>query len=49
MVCNKCGKEIGTEGEMAYEVRIGYADENETFIPEEDVGYYCSDCLKEGV
>jgi len=55
MECSKCHKEIGTVKEgiplleppyrQAFQVRVGYVDEDGDFEPEEDVGYYCSDCL----
>ena len=55
MVCDKCKKEIGTstcppQYQQAFQVRVGsIEDDGTTFLPDEDVGYYCSDCLKEGV
>jgi len=50
MKCSKCSQDIGTEGKPAYQVRMGYVeDDGITFLPEEDVGYYCSECLSGGV
>lgn len=55
MQCNKCGKEIGRPEcpppyQQAFQVRVGYVEDDEiTFIPDEDVGYFCSECLSEGV
>ena len=55
MKCDRCKKEIGkTEPtgawEEAFQVRVGYIEEDGiTFQPDEDVGYYCSKCLSEGV
>ena len=55
MVCSKCKKKIGTpdlppQYQQAFQVRVGYKeDDGVTFIPDEDVGYYCSDCLSKGV
>ena len=43
----KCGKVIGTEEEPAYQVRVGHTNEEDEFEPDEDVGYYCSNCLYE--
>lgn len=54
MECETCHKEIGNlegppEYRQVYQVRVGYLnDDGVTFIPDEDVGYYCSECLKEG-
>ena len=51
--CDTCGKPIGDEENPIFQVRIGYSDENideeEVFVPEEDMGYYCSVCLQKGV
>ena len=57
--CDKCGKPIGDDDNPIYQVRKGYAGEVQPykhmepdrteFFPEEDVGYYCSECLKQGV
>ena len=59
MECQKCHKEIGTVRDgipqvaapyrQAYRVTAGYVEESGDFEPEEDVGYYCSDCLADGV
>jgi len=49
MKCDKCGKPIGAEEEAAYQVRAGHADDDDDFVPDEDVGYYCTDCLARGV
>ena len=59
MECAKCHKEIGTVKDgipqlppayrQALQVRVGYVDESGDFEPEEDVGYYCSGCLADGV
>ena len=54
MTCDRCGKEIGKpecpiEYKDVYQVRIGEVDEENNFIPDEDSGYYCSDCLAKGV
>ena len=54
MKCDKCGKRIDTieEGTKAYipayQVRMGHF-ENGCFVPDEDVGHYCSKCLSKGV
>jgi len=49
MNCNKCNKEIGiVNEEKTYQVRVGYV-EDEQFYPVMEIGYYCSECLKEGV
>ena len=51
MLCSTCGMEIGRpelppEYRQAFQVRVGYVEDDEkTFQPEEDVGYYCSECL----
>ena len=50
MVCKSCGKEIGKPYLPAYQVRVGYVeDDGVTFIPDEDIGYFCSECLMKGV
>lgn len=49
MECHKCGKAIGTRDVLAYQVRAGYADEDDDFLPDQELGYYCGDCLAEGV
>lgn len=56
MECSTCGKKIGDIDEEtggvnpAYQVRRGSVEEDGvTFLPEEDVGYYCSGCLSKGV
>jgi hypothetical protein len=59
MQCDKCHNEIGKDTcppshQKAYQVRVGYVIDEENkpfgeFIAEEDVGYYCSECLKDGV
>jgi len=60
MNCDNCGKEIGfvseTDHEPAYQVRVGYFSPEHLadqvygeFIPDEDIGYYCSECLSKGV
>jgi len=49
MKCDQCDKIIGTKDEPAYQVRVGYLDEDGDFLPDEDVGYYCGYCLAWGV
>jgi len=55
MKCDKCGKRIGAPDcsppfRKAYQVRVGEVEEDEvTFTPDEDVSYFCSECLKDGV
>jgi len=55
MKCSKCGHEIGDLGELpeyrqVFQVRVGSLEEDKvTFLPDEDVGYYCSACLAAGV
>lgn len=50
MNCDKCHKDIGTKAFPAYQVEMGYADEETNeFHPDEYIGHYCSDCLKQGV
>jgi hypothetical protein len=54
MECQTCHKEIGKMElpppyRQAFQVRAGYVDESGDFEPKEDVGYYCSECLKDGV
>lgn len=58
MQCSgNCGKDLEKEG-IIYQVRAGNIQEvvsthsSETegeFIPTEDIGYYCSECLAKGV
>ncbi|GAI78522.1 unnamed protein product [marine sediment metagenome] len=58
MKCSgNCGKNLEEE-EVVYQVRRGRFEEmakehrltqEEEFIPDEDVGYYCSECLAKGV
>jgi len=58
MKCSgNCGKNLKDE-KVVYEVRVGHIEEvakayrvtkEEQFIPDEDVGYYCSECLAKGV
>ena len=49
MECNGCGKKIGVGEDDAYQVRVGSVSDDDTFEPNEDVGYYCSECLSRGV
>lgn len=55
MNCTKCENKIGTENsppqyKQAFQVRVGHIEDDEiTFLPHEDIGYYCSECLKKGV
>lgn len=55
LVCSGCGKRLKKD-EPIYQVRVGHLDEvyeevgevfeeKEDFIPDEDVAYYCYDCL----
>jgi hypothetical protein len=49
-VCDRCGINIGTIGTPAYQVRAGYQDRMADLnYVEIDIGYYCADCLAEGV
>ena len=43
--CDDCGAEIS---EVAYQVRIGYMDDDD-FQAGEDVGYYCGSCITNGI
>ena len=56
MECSICKNEIGnpkclSQHQQAFQVRVGSIEEDDgvTFLPDEDIGYYCSECLKEGV
>ena len=49
MNCDKCNEPIGTQAKPAYQVRVGWTDDGITFEVDEDIGYYCSECLSEGV
>ena len=59
MKCSgKCGKNLEEEKGVVYQVRAGHLEKGpkahqvtieEEFIPDEDVGYYCSECLAKGV
>jgi hypothetical protein len=48
VVCKNCGKVI-KENDHCYQVRWGYCATNnwgeEEFIPEEDVAYFCTECV----
>ena len=45
MKCSRCGRIIGTDLDPAYQVRVGYEDDDGNFMPEAVDGYYCSYCL----
>ena len=51
--CSRCDKPLWEEGVVAYQVRMGHIgdsyDGDPEFFPEEDVGYYCGDCLKKSM
>lgn len=59
MKCSgNCGKNLEEEEGVVYQVRAGHLEEvvhahhltkEEEFIPDSDVGYYCSECLAKGV
>ena len=55
MECSKCHKEIGypeapPQYQQVFQVRVGSVeDDGITFLPDEDAGYYCSECLSKGV
>lgn len=58
MKCSgSCGKDLEEE-QTVYQIRAGHIEKvakehrvvmEEEFIPDQDVGYYCSECLVKGV
>lgn len=59
MKCSgNCGKDLEEGKEVVYQVRAGHIEKvvyalsktkEDEFIPDTDIGYYCSECLVKGV
>lgn len=42
--CTDCGKLLKPDMDIVIQIRSGYVNEDGEFIPDQDIGLYCTEC-----